>query len=77
MISTMANTTSFNEDIEKLRKDKKLEYIDAVIYWCEKNNVEVEFAASIIKKDAVFKAKVQVEGENLNILKRGARLPFV
>jgi hypothetical protein len=53
-----------------------MEYIDAVIYWCEKNNIEVEYVASYIKKDAAFKMKIQEEAENLNILKKGARLPL-
>jgi hypothetical protein len=76
MINAVTAANGFNEEIEKLRKSKNLEYIDAVIYWCEKNNLEVEFAAGLIKKDPVFKSKVQVEAENLNILKRGARLPI-
>jgi hypothetical protein len=76
MINAVTAANSFNEEIEKLRRSKNLEYIDAVIYWCEKNNLEVEFAAGLIKKDPVFKSKVQVEAENLNILKRGARLPI-
>jgi hypothetical protein len=37
--------------------------------------VEVEYAAALIKKDPVFKSKIEVEAENLNILKKGARLP--
>ena len=53
-----------------------MEYIDAVIHWCEKNKVEVEYAAALIKKEPAIKAKIQVEAENLNVLKRGARLPI-
>jgi hypothetical protein len=53
-----------------------MEYVDAVVHWCEVNKLEVEYAASIIKKDPVIKAKIQVEAENRNILKRGARLPI-
>jgi hypothetical protein len=53
-----------------------MEYIDAVIHWCEKNNIEIEYAASFIKKDPVFKFKIQEEAENLNFMKRSARLPL-
>jgi hypothetical protein len=53
-----------------------MEYIDAVVHWCEKNNIEVEYVASYIKKDNAFKMKIQEEAENLNILKKGARLPL-
>lgn len=75
MINVAAANT-FNEEIETLRKTKNLEYIDAVIHWCETNKLEVEFAAGLIKKDAVFKSKIQVEAENVNLMKKGARLPI-
>ena len=64
------------EEIEELCKKKNLEYIDAIVLWCEKNKLEVETAAYWIRKDPVMKAKLQLEAENLNILKRGARLPI-
>jgi len=72
----MFKNSSFVEEIEKLCKDKNIEYIDAVIYWCQKNNLEVETAAYWIKKDPLMKSKIQLEAENLNVLKRGARLPI-
>ena len=67
---------NFIEEIEKLCCDKGIEYIDAVIFWCTQNNLEVETAAFWIKKDPAMKLKIQAEAENLNILKRGARLPI-
>jgi len=72
----MLKNSGFVEEIEKLCKKKNLEYIDAIVLWCEKNKLEVETAAYWIRKDPVMKAKLQVEAENLNILKRGARLPI-
>jgi hypothetical protein len=73
MLIQTSNT--FIEEIEKLCRTKNIEYIDAVVHWCEKNKIEVEQIAGLIKKDPVFKSKIQAEAENLNILKRGARLP--
>jgi hypothetical protein len=63
-------------DVENLCQSKNLEYIDAVVYWCEQHKVEIEFVAQMIKKDPALKSKIQAEAENLNILKRGARLPI-
>lgn len=71
----MLKNSSFVEEIEKLCRDKNIEYIDAIVFWCQKNNLEVETAAYWIKKDPVMKSKIQLEAENLNVLKRGARLP--
>lgn len=70
------NNFAFIEEIEKLCSSKNIEYIDAIVIWCERNNLEIEVAAGWIKKDPVMKSKVQAEAENLNVLKRGARLPF-
>jgi uncharacterized protein YjdB len=67
---------NFVEEIEALCKEKKMEYIDAVVMWCERNKLEVETAAYLIRKDSTMKAKIQAEAENMNILKRGAQLPL-
>lgn len=72
----MFKNSSFVEEIEILCRDKNIEYIDAIVFWCEKNNLEIETAAYWIKKDPVMRLKIQVEAENLNILKKGARLPI-
>ena len=72
----MLKNNNFIEEIEELCRKKNLEYIDAIVLWCEKNKLEVETAAYWIRKDPVMKAKLQLEAENLNILKRGARLPI-
>jgi hypothetical protein len=66
----------FVEEIEQLCKDKNLEYIDAVVIWCKKNNLEVETAAYWIKKDPTMKSKIKAEAETLNIIKSGAKLPI-
>jgi len=63
-------------EIEKILLEKKVNYIDAVVMWCEANNVEVEYAADLIKKDMVMFAKIKADAEDLNILKRSAQLPL-
>ena len=72
----MFKNSNFVEEIEQLCRDKNIDYIDAVVFWCEKNKLEIETAAYWIKKDPVMRSKIQLEAENLNILKRGARLPL-
>jgi hypothetical protein len=72
----MIPTNNAIEAIEYLRFSKDIDYIDAVVLWCETNKIEIEFIANLIKKDPVMKSKLQNEAENLNILKRSARLPI-
>ncbi|HAW80749.1 MAG TPA: hypothetical protein DCX27_14165 [Balneola sp.] len=63
-------------EIQKYCIDKKLEYIDGVVSWCEQNKVEVELIAGLIKKDPVMMSKLQYEAEELNILEKPKRLPL-
>jgi hypothetical protein len=70
------DVNKFSTDIEKMCRTKDIEYIDAVIHWCEKNKIDIEYIAGIIKKDPVIKSKIQAEAENMNVLKRSAKLPI-
>lgn len=71
----MFKNTNFIEEIEQIKEEIKSDYIDCVVFWCERNNLEVETAAYWIKRDACLRAKIQEEAENLNILKKTSRLP--
>ena len=51
-------------------------YIDAIVHYCDQNNIEVETVASIIKSSGKLKSRLQAEGEQLNFLPRSARLPI-
>ena len=64
----------FLSDIENLVKTKSLDYMDAIVYYCEKTGMEIETAASIVKNTQKLKAKVQLEAEELNFLQKTARL---
>jgi hypothetical protein len=68
--------TEFPAEIEKLVREKEIEYMEAVILWCERNNLELEFAAEMIRRNTALKAKIQIEAENLNFMKKSARLPI-
>lgn len=68
--------TEFMIEIDKIVQDKKISYIDAVIFYCENNNIEIETAASLIKSSAKMKAKIQDDAEELNFLPRTRKLPI-
>jgi hypothetical protein len=67
---------NFSTAIRALCAEKQMEYIDAVVHWCSINDVEVEMAAALVQKDPVMKSLIQNEAENLNILKKTAKLPI-
>lgn len=68
--------TNASREIEELVYMHDIDYIDACIMFCEKNNMEVEQIASIIKSNQNIKSKIQIEAENLNYLKKISRLPL-
>lgn len=72
----MLSSDRFYKEIDKLVKNNKLNYMDAVIYFCEKNDVEIETAASMIRSNLRMKSMIQDEGEELNFLPRTAKLPI-
>ena len=73
---TSSKFHNFSNDIRKMCSEKQMEYIDAIVHWCELNNVDIEYAAALVKKDPLMKSMIQVEAENLNILKKTAKLTF-
>lgn len=75
-IASIKSPTQFMIEIDKLVLEKKMEYIDAVIYYCEQNDIDIETAASLIKGSAKMKAKIQFEAEELNYLPRTGKLPL-
>jgi hypothetical protein len=54
--------------------DKRIPYMDAVVWYCERENIEVEVAAKLIS--AVLKSKIEAEAQDLNFLPKTAKLPI-
>lgn len=62
----------FAQEIEGVvQKNKEMNYIDAIIYFCEKNNIDVESVPKLISKP--LKEKLKYEAIELNFLKRSSR----
>lgn len=63
-------------EIESIVAEKHIGYIDAVILYCEENNLEPDAVGEIIKSSALIRLKIQVEAEDLNFLPKPNRLPI-
>lgn len=73
MVDVMT-TAKFSTIIETTVIEKRLTYMDAVVWWCEKNEMEIETAAKLL--NTTIKGKLEVEAQDLNFLAKGARLPI-
>tara|TARA_Y100001935_G_scaffold74549_1_gene62171 strand:- start:2141 stop:2359 length:219 start_codon:yes stop_codon:yes gene_type:complete len=61
--------------IEDIVKTKRISYIDAVVLYCEKNNIDPSTTKSMINKN--LKEKIAFEAQGLNMLKeKTAKLPI-
>lgn len=67
----------FAQEIEKIvQNDSNMTYIDAIVYFCEQNSLDIESVPKLISKP--LKEKIRGEATRLNYLKRSSRakLPF-
>lgn len=70
----MLTKNKFTKMIEETVRDKGLSYIDAVVYLCEKNNLEIEDSKKFISP--VIAGKIEAEARNLNFLPKRNTLPI-
>lgn len=73
---SFVSIVEFTKEIEDLVYMKDMEYIDAVLYFCELKGLDVETAASLIRNNSKLKASIQLEAEKLNYLPKTTQLPL-
>ena len=61
----------FAQEIEQIVKESKINYIDAIITYCEENGIEVENVSKLISKP--LKEKLKHNAVELNFLKKTTR----
>mgnify|MGYP001167724230 FL=1 len=61
----------FSLEVEKIVKDSELNYIEAIVMFCEEKNIEIENVGKLINKP--LKEKLKYEAQRLNFIKKGSR----
>jgi len=62
------NSKEFSLIIEGVVRDKRpITYMDAILWYCEQNQIEVESVGRLISK--ALKEKIQVEASKANLIK--------
>lgn len=73
-INSIKSAEQLTSIIEKMVEEKNYDYIDAIVEYCRENNVDVETAASLIKKSSPkLKAALKREAEGLNLIRKRKR----
>ena len=66
----------FAEEIEQLvLLNKEMNYIDAIVYFCDLNSIDLESVPKLISKP--LKEKIKYEAQELNFMKRTSRAKLV
>jgi len=62
----------FAQEIETLvQVNKNMNYIDAIVHFCEQNSIDLESVPKLIPKP--LKEKIKYQAQELNFLKRTSR----
>ena len=70
--SKFYSPAGFADEIESLVKvNKDMNYIDAIVHFCDKNGVDVESVPKLISKP--LKEKIKCDAQELNFMKRTTR----
>jgi hypothetical protein len=63
----MLDTKSFSLKIEEISNNLDVSYMDAIVWYCEKYDMEVETAAKLI--NTKIKETIALEASKLNMMK--------
>ena len=68
--------SKFAQEIESLvQLNPEMNYIDAIIHFCEQNNIDIESVPKLISKP--LKEKIRYEAMELNFLKKTSRAKLI
>ena len=73
-MTEIMTSQKFSLLIEQLVLDKHCTYMDAIILYCEKNEMEIESAAKLV--NLKIKQQLEIEYGELNFLPKAAKLPI-
>jgi hypothetical protein len=61
----------FSAEVETLVNNDDMSYIDAIIHYCDSNEIELEIVPKLISKP--LKEKLKHEAQQLNFIKKTSR----
>ena len=66
----LMNSKKFAMTIEAMVKERKMPYMDAVLKFCEENDIDTASVGPLINKS--LKEKIKIEAENLNLVEKSS-----
>ena len=70
----LSTSKTFTLVIENIVKEKNITHMDAVLWYCQKEEIELEAVGSLVSKG--LKEKIEANARELNFLPKQAQLPI-
>jgi Phage late-transcription coactivator len=75
-LDNRVTVNNFQTTIESWVHKKGMGYLEAIMFYCEQHNIEIEAVASLIRKSEAIKAKLEAECEDQNMILKQPKLPI-
>ena len=62
-------------EIETIVNEKQLNHFEALLFYIEQNDLEIETIAKLVKTNQNLKTKIRETCESLNLVEKTAKLP--
>ena len=70
------NSKDFSLKIESIVKEKRISYMDAVLWYCEKNELDTSTIGPMINKSLKEKIKIEAQEKNMVKFPKTGKLPL-
>ena len=70
------NSKEFSLKIESIVREKHISYMDAVVWFCEQNEIDTGTVSSMINKSLKEKIKIEAQERNMVKFPRSGKLPL-
>jgi hypothetical protein len=70
---TKNEISEFSDLINELAESENMTRMEAIVHHCEQTGLEIDVASTLIS--SALKSKIREEAQELNLLKKTARLP--
>jgi hypothetical protein len=71
---TKNEISEFSMKVTEIAEESNLTIMDAIVGYCEKTGMEIDVASTLVS--SALKSKLREEAQELNLLKKSARLPI-
>jgi|TARA_B100001971_G_C17894337_1_gene384675 hypothetical protein len=71
---TLRTPKTFALEIENIVNEKNISHMEAVLWYCQKQEIELESIGSLVSKG--LKEKIEANARELNFLPKQAQLPI-